>query len=314
MIDEMLSANLIQPSQSSWSSPIYFVSKPDGSFRLTIDYRLLDNVTKKDAHPLPNIDDLFALLSKSKWFTKLDLFSGYFQIKLAPESRKYTAFLCERGLFEFVVMPMGLTNSPASFQRAMNEVMEEATKNRAKTHTNTDGLSRWPLPIDDEEVQAQQLQHVADETEPKLVINLIDITQNELEPQQLEITPVEQVKDQCIYWIKNLIRENDEKRPEIDQFSSNFHKRIYELYEQQCIENDLLFLKKENGNKLVVLPKHLMIQTIEKVHSSILGGHLGVSKTCDKLKERFYAPKLKKKTIRYIKECLTCQKVKQPKQ
>ncbi|CAF0811964.1 unnamed protein product [Brachionus calyciflorus] len=106
------------------------------------------------------------------------------------------------------------------------------SQEKEKIHTNADALSRWPLPIDDEEVQAQKLQHIADETEPKLVINLIDITQNEPEPQLLEITPVEQDKDQCINWIKNLIRENGEKRPEIDQFSSNFHKRLYEFYEQ----------------------------------------------------------------------------------
>ncbi|RMZ97595.1 Retrovirus-related Pol poly from transposon, partial [Brachionus plicatilis] len=177
-----------------------------------------------------------------------------------------------------------------------------------KTHTNADALSRWPLPIDDVRVQAQQLQHVADETEPKYVINLIDINQDEPEPQQLEISPVEQDKDQSIGWIKNLINENGENRPEIKQFNSNFHKRLYELYEQLCFENNLLFLKKEDGTKVVVLPKHLMNQTIEKVHSSILGGHLGVSKTYEKLKDRFYAPKLKNKTIRFIKECYTCQK------
>ncbi|CAF0708802.1 unnamed protein product [Brachionus calyciflorus] len=148
-----------------------------------------------------------------------------------------------------------------------------------KTHTNADALSRWPLPIDDEKVQAQQLQHVADEKEPKIVINLIDIKQAEPEPQQFEISPVEQDKDQSFNWIKNLILEKGEKRPEFDQFDSNFHKRLYDLYEHLCIDKNLLLLKKENGTKLVVLPKHLMIQTIEKVH-----------------------------------KCLTCHKVKQPKQ
>ncbi|RNA42581.1 Retrovirus-related Pol poly from transposon [Brachionus plicatilis] len=126
---------------------------------------------------------------------------------------------------------------------------------------------------------------------------------HEPEPQQLEILPVEQDKDQSISWIKNLIKENGENRPEIKQFNSNFHKRLYELYEQLCLDNDLLFLKKEDGTKVVVLPKHLMNQTIEEVHSSILGGHLGVSKTYDKLRDCFYAPKLKNKTIRFIKEC-----------
>lgn len=95
MIDEMLEAKLIQPSNSPWSSPIYLVAKPDGSIRITVDYRLLNGCTRLDAHPLPNNEDLFASLAKSRWYTKLDLYSGYFQIAMDPDSRKYTAFSCE---------------------------------------------------------------------------------------------------------------------------------------------------------------------------------------------------------------------------
>jgi len=189
-----------------------------------------------------------------------------------------------------------------------------------KTHTNADALSRWPLPIDDEKVKQEQLLHVADEKEPQLVINLIDLVNKEPAKikTQIVFTADEQNKDECIQWVKQLIISNMDKKPEINHFETPFRKRLYELYENLKIENDLLYLEKENDDgsilKLLVLPNHLVNQTIEKVHSSILGGHLGMSKTYDKLKERFYAPKLKNKTIRFIKECLTCQKVKQPKQ
>ncbi|RNA32953.1 hypothetical protein BpHYR1_002454 [Brachionus plicatilis] len=99
------------------------------------------------------------------------------------------------------------------------------------------------------------------------------ITTHEPEPQQLEISPVDKDKHLCISRIKELTNENGEKRPEIDKFDSNFQKKLYELYEQLCLNNDRLFLKNEDGTKVVVLPQDLMRHTIEKMHSSILGGH-----------------------------------------
>ncbi|CAF1052565.1 unnamed protein product [Brachionus calyciflorus] len=125
MLDEMLEAKLIQKSESSWSSPVLLVAKPDGSIRFTVDYSKLNALTVKDAHPLPNSEDLFAQLANSRWYTKFDFLSGYFQLKLSRSSRKLTAFSCEWGLFEYTVMPMGLTNAPATFQRTMNEVLKE---------------------------------------------------------------------------------------------------------------------------------------------------------------------------------------------
>ena len=101
------------------------MSKRDNSIRLTIDYRWLNERTVKDAHPLPNIPDLYAQLSQSTYYTKVDCFSGFYQVQMDPDSRQYTAFSCEWGLFEYVVMPMGLTNAPATFQRLMNLVLHD---------------------------------------------------------------------------------------------------------------------------------------------------------------------------------------------
>ncbi|RNA06950.1 hypothetical protein BpHYR1_048528 [Brachionus plicatilis] len=115
----------------------------------------------------------------------------------------------------------------------------------------------------------------ADEKEPKVVINLIDLVDKEQDVKQLRITPSEQNKDQCINWVKQILLKNGEIRQEITQFETNFRKRLYDLYEKLYIENGLLFLNKECGSKVVVLPKHLLLLTIEKVHNSILGGHLG---------------------------------------
>ena len=84
------------------------MEKPDGSIRMTIDYKRLNCVTKKDAYPLPNIEDLYMKLYPMRWFTKIDCYSGFYQIGLDDASAECTAFACEWGLFEFRCMPMGV--------------------------------------------------------------------------------------------------------------------------------------------------------------------------------------------------------------
>ncbi|CAF1131858.1 unnamed protein product, partial [Brachionus calyciflorus] len=125
VIDEQIAAKLIEPSNSPWSSPINIVGKKDGGIRITQDYRKLNELTVKDAYPLPKIDQLLTMLSKSRYFTKIDCFSGFYQILMCQASKELTAFACEFGLFHFNVMPMGLTNAPGTFQRTMNEIFKD---------------------------------------------------------------------------------------------------------------------------------------------------------------------------------------------
>lgn len=122
-IDEMLKKDVIQPSTSPWASGIVMVQKKDGSKRFCVDYRKLNDVTLKDAYPLPRIDASLDQLSGAQWFSCLDLNSGYWQVEVDEQDRQKTAFTSRQGLFEFKVMPFGLCNAPATFERLMETVL-----------------------------------------------------------------------------------------------------------------------------------------------------------------------------------------------
>ncbi|KAI3822129.1 hypothetical protein L1987_09710 [Smallanthus sonchifolius] len=121
-LDELLEKGFIQPSISPWGAPVLFVKKKDGSMRMCIDYRELNKCTVKNKYPLPRIDDLFDQLQGASWFSKIDLRSGYHQLKVREEDIPKTAFRTRYGHFEFRVMSFGLTNAPAEFMDLMNRV------------------------------------------------------------------------------------------------------------------------------------------------------------------------------------------------
>ena len=126
-LQKMLKAGVIQPSTSDWASAPVLVRKRDGSVRWCVDYRALNTKTVKDVFPLPLVEECMDMLAGNVWYSKLDANSAYWQIRIKPEDCKKTAFLTKFGLFEFVRMAFGLCNSPATFARAMNLVLQGLT-------------------------------------------------------------------------------------------------------------------------------------------------------------------------------------------
>ena len=121
-LEELLSKGFIRPSISPWGTLVLFVKKKDGSLRLCIDYRKLNRVTIRNQYPLPRIDELFDQLQGFRVYSKMDLRSGYHQLRLQEGDVPKTAFRTRYGHYEFLVMPFGLTNAPTLFMDFMNWV------------------------------------------------------------------------------------------------------------------------------------------------------------------------------------------------
>jgi hypothetical protein len=124
-LEELLAKGYIKPSKSPYGAPVLFVHKKDGTLRMCVDYRALNKVTVKNWYPLPRIDDLFDRLSGAKVFSRIDLCSRYYQIRIAQGDEEKTACRTRYGSYEFLVMPFGLTNAPATFCTFMNDIFRE---------------------------------------------------------------------------------------------------------------------------------------------------------------------------------------------
>ena len=123
IISDMQAQGVIEPSTSPWTSPVVWVKKKDGSLRFCVDYRKLNDVTVKDSYLLPRIDETLKALGGSEWFSTLDLKSGYWQVPMDEHDKEKTAFSTGGGLWQFRVMPFGLSNAPATFERLVDYVL-----------------------------------------------------------------------------------------------------------------------------------------------------------------------------------------------
>ena len=126
-VDEMLANDVIEPAISPWSSNVVLVKKKDGTMRFCVDYRRLNEITRKDSYPLPRIEDCLSSLGGACYFSTLDLRAGYWQTEMDSKDADKTAFVTRRGVFRFKVLSFGLANAPSLFQRLMNYVLAGLT-------------------------------------------------------------------------------------------------------------------------------------------------------------------------------------------
>ena len=124
-LQEYLDSGRLRPSESPWGTNVIFAKKKDGALRFCVDYRGLNDLTVRNSYPLPHTEDLFDRLQGARYFSKIDLRTGFYQIPLAEADREKTAFRTRYGHFEWTVLPMGLTNAPATFQHLMHQTFRE---------------------------------------------------------------------------------------------------------------------------------------------------------------------------------------------
>ncbi|XP_060605940.1 uncharacterized protein K02A2.6-like [Ruditapes philippinarum] len=124
-VDKMLELGVIEPSNAPFSSPIVLIRKKDNTIRFCIDFRQINKCTVFDAEPMPNMEQIFSKLSKYRYFSKIDLSKGYWQVPLSDNAKPLTAFETPSGLFQFRKMPFGLVNAPATFCRLMRKVLKD---------------------------------------------------------------------------------------------------------------------------------------------------------------------------------------------
>ncbi|GJZ29326.1 putative reverse transcriptase domain-containing protein [Tanacetum coccineum] len=293
-LQELSDRGFIRPSTSPWGAPILFVKKKDGSFRMCIDYQELNKLTVKNCYPLPKIDDLFDQLKGSRVYSKIDLRSGYHQLRVRDKDIPKTGFRTRYEHYEFQVMPFGLTNAPAVFMDLMNRKLCEAPI-LALPEGNDDFVIYC-----DASHQDTIVKFAPSWKSNNVVAVALSRKRSEYKPlrdRSLVMTIHPNLPSQILKAQTKAIKEENIKAENLRGMEKSFEIRPDGTC---CIKN----------RSWLPLFGNLRDLIMHKYHKSKYSIHPGYDKMYQDLKKLYWWPNMKAIIAKYVGKCLTCSRVK----
>ncbi|GBG69244.1 hypothetical protein CBR_g3943 [Chara braunii] len=308
-LEELLRLGFIKPSYSSWGAAVLFARKADGTLRLCIGYRGLNRYTVKNSYPLPRSDELFDFLADNRFFTKIDLRSGYHHIRVAVAEQPKTTFRSRFGHYEFTVMPFGLTNAPATFQRAMNDIfkdiMEQYILDFLTKPKLTPRHARWWRDLSE---FSSTTEHIKGETN-RVEDALSRRPDHDQEQIQLSFISVTTIHHSVIDEFRTQYRYCSDYRDIHATLRSGKTVPNYSLG-----DNGLVYWQSSQGTRepriCVPSTKQLRVRAVAEFLDQATAGHMGFHKTLARVSRLYVWPKRKDFVKDYVAECPTCQEVK----
>ncbi|CAI7853965.1 unnamed protein product [Closterium sp. NIES-53] len=288
-IEYLLDKGLIRPSTSPYGAPVLFTPKPDGSLRMCIDYRALNKQTIKNKYTIPRIDDLLDQLRGATVFSKLDLRSGYWQIRMADNSIHKTAFRTRYGSYEYLVMPFGLTNAPATFQAEMNHILRPLLDECVVVY------------LDDILIYSRDMkQHI------EHLQRVFEILRREKFYVKLSKSEFALKKVQFLGHMVSAQGVHVERR-QIPEIPLAEKKKLLQW------DHDVALRK---GSTKIWVPNYPPLRQLllEEFHDVLYAGHFGSNKTLAGIAKVYYWPHMANDVQKFVTSCDTCQRMKSSKQ